>query len=107
MTFFEEQLKQGIFQISYCEKCDEKIWPPNEICHVCFNKSEWKKSQNLGKIIEFSKKDSTYFGLVEIDHGIRIMGEISSTSIPKTGQSVTMNVSFDYKPNYSFIVENN
>ena len=80
---------------------------PNEICHICFNKSEWKKSKNFGKIIEFSKKDSTYFGLIEIDHGIRIMGEISSTSIPKTGQSVTMNVSFDSKPNYSFIVENN
>ncbi len=76
-------------------------------CPICFNKSEWKKSNNIGKIIEFSKKDSTYFGLVEIDHGIRIMGEISSTSIPKTGQSVTMNVSFDSKPNYSFIVENN
>ena len=54
-----------------------------------------------------AKKDSTYFGLIEIDHGIRIMGKISSTSIPKTGQSVTMNVSFDSKPNYSFIVENN
>ena len=107
MTFFEEQLKKGIFQISYCEKCNYTIWPPNEICHACFNKSEWKKSNNIGKIIEFSKKDSTYFGLVEIDYGIRIMGEISSTSIPKTGQSVTMNVSFDSKPNYSFIVENN
>ena len=107
MTFFEEQLKQGIFQISYCEICNDAIWPPNEICHVCFNKSESKKSKNIGKIIEFSKKDSTYFGLVEIYQGIRIMGEISSTSIPKTGQSVTMNVSFDSKPNYSFIVENN
>lgn len=107
MTFFEEQLKKGIFQISYCEKCNYTIWLPNEICPICFNKSEWKKSNNIGKIIEFSKKDSTYFGLVEIDHGIRIMGEISSTSIPKTGQSVTMNVSFDSKPNYSFIVENN
>ena len=107
MTFFEEQLKQGIFQIPYCEKCNDTIWQPNEICPICFNKSEWKKSNNIGKIIEFSKKDSTYFGLVEIDHGIRIMGEISSTLIPKTGQSVTMNVSFDSKPNYSFIVENN
>ena len=107
MTFFEERLKQGVFQISYCEKCNDKIWPPNEICHVCFNKSEWRKSKNIGKIIEFSKKDSTYFGLVEIDYGIRIMGKISSSSTPETGQIVTMNASFDSKPHYSFIVENN
>ncbi|MDC0063865.1 hypothetical protein OAJ67_02575 [Candidatus Nitrosopelagicus sp.] len=60
-----------------------------------------------GKILEFSKKDSTYFGLVEIDNGIRVLGEISSTSIPEIGQSVRMNVSFNSKPKYSFIVENN
>ena len=107
MTFFEEQLKKGIFQISYCEKCNDKIWPPKEICHMCFNKCEWKKSANIGKIIEFSKKDSIYFGLVEIDHGIRIMGKISSSSTPETGQIVIMNASFDSKPHYSFIVENN
>jgi len=74
---------------------------------VCFNKSKWKKSKNIGKIIEFSKKDSAYFGLVEIDQGIRIMGDISSSSTPKTGQIVTMNVSFDSKPHYSFTVEKN
>ncbi len=107
MTFFEEQLKQGIFQISYCEKCNKKIWPPNEICHTCFSQSKWQKSKNIGKVIEFSKKDSTYFGLVEIDHGIRIMGEILSSSTPKIGQIVKMQTSFNLKPHYSFIVENN
>ena len=74
---------------------------------MCFNESKWKKSENIGKIIEFSKKDSDYFGLVEIDQGIRIMGDISSSSTPKTGQIVTMKVSFDSKPHYSFIVKNN
>jgi hypothetical protein len=62
---------------------------------------------NLGKIIEFSKKESTYFGLIEIDDGIRVLGEISSISIPEIDQSVRMSVSFDSKPHYSFIVENN
>ena len=107
MTFFEDQLKKGIFQICHCSNCNNTIWPPKEICHLCHNDSEWKKSENRGKIIEFSKKDSVYFGLVEIDHGIRIMGKISSTSMPQTGQDVTMNVSFDSKPHYSFTVKNN
>ena len=57
--------------------------------------------------MEFSKRDSVYFGLIEIDDGIRILGDISSTSIPKIGQLVRMNVSFHSRPHYSFIVQNN
>jgi len=107
LTFFEEQLEQGIFQICYCGNCNDTIWPPNEICHTCNNKTNWKKSANFGKILEFSKKESLYFGLIEIDEGIRVLGEITSKSIPEVGQSVRMSVSFDSKPHYSFIVENN
>ena len=107
MTFFEEQLKKGIFQICHCKKCNNTIWPPKEICHICNHKSDWKKSANFGNILEFSKKESMYFGLIEIDDGIRILGNITSTSSPKVGQLVRMNVSFNSKPNYSFIVENN
>ena len=107
MTFFEEQLEQGIFQIGYCKNCRTTLWPPKDICHICHKKIEWKASKHLGTIIEFSKKDSTYFGLIEIDDGIRILGDISCHSEPKIGQSVKMNVSFHNKPHYSFIVENN
>ena len=62
---------------------------------------------NAGTIIEFSKKDSTYFGLIEIDDGIRVLGEILCSSEPNTGQSVKMIISLHAKPHYSFIVENN
>jgi len=107
LTFFEEQLEKGIFQICYCKNCNNTIWPPKEICHICHNKADWKESINLGKILEFSKKESMYFGLIEIDDGIRVLGEITSTSIPEIGQLVRMKVSFNSRPNYSFFVENN
>ena len=107
MIFFEKQLEQGIFQICYCKNCNKTIWPPREICHICHDKVKWKKSINLGKIVEFSKKESIYFGLVEIEEGIRVLGDISSASTPKVGQLVRMKVSYNSKPNYSFIVENN
>ena len=107
MTFFEDQLEKGIFQICYCENCNNTIWPSKVSCHICNNKTSWKKSINRGKILEFSKKESMYFGLIEIDDGIRVLGDISSILMPKIGQSVKMNVSFDSKPHYSFIVENN
>ena len=56
---------------------------------------------------EFSKRESTYFGLIEIEDGIRVLGNILSTSVPEIGQSVRMSVSFNSKPHYSFLVENN
>ena len=46
-------------------------------------KTDWRKSMNVGTIAEFSKKDSTYFGLIEIDDGIRVLGEISCSSDTK------------------------
>ena len=107
MKFFEKQLEQGVFQICYCKNCNNTIWPPKEICHMCHEKTDWKKSANIGKIIEFSRSESTYFGLIEIDDGIRVLGDISSRSIPEIGQVVKMSVSFNSKPYYSFIVENN
>ena len=60
-----------------------------------------------GIIIEFSKKDSIFFGLVEIDNGIRILGTITSSESPQIGHSVRMNVGFGKKPVYSFFVEKN
>ena len=107
MTFFEEQLEQGIFQICYCEKCNHAIWPPKEICHLCHEETKWKESMNRGTIIEFSKKDSVYFGLIEIDGEIKILGEILSSTEPEIGQRVKMAASFQNKPKYSFTVENN
>jgi len=107
LTFFEDQLEQGVFQICYCKNCNNTIWPPKEICHSCHGKIDWKESMNVGKIVEFSKKESMYFGLIEIDDGIMVLGDISCSSEPKIGQSVKMNVSFHNKPHYSFIVENN
>jgi uncharacterized OB-fold protein len=107
LTFFEEQLEQGIFQICYCEKCNHAIWPPKEICHLCHEETKWKESMNRGTIIEFSKKDSVYFGLIEIDDEIKILGEILSSTEPEIGQRVKMAASFQNKPKYSFTVENN
>lgn len=62
---------------------------------------------NVGKIIEFSRKDSTYFGMIELNEKIRIMGEIVSNNEPKIGQNVTMKAFFDTRPRYSFTVKNN
>tara|TARA_B100000029_G_scaffold475537_1_gene518858 strand:- start:1396 stop:1587 length:192 start_codon:yes stop_codon:yes gene_type:complete len=62
---------------------------------------------HIGTIIEFSKKNSSYFGIIELREKIRVMGEIFSNSEPKIGQNVKMKTSFDTRPHYSFIVENN
>ena len=107
MTFFDEQLKKGSFQICHCNNCDQNLWPPKETCHLCNKETTWSESMNVGKIIEFSKKDSSYFGMIELKEKIRVMGEIFSNDEPKIGQNVTMKAFFDTRPHYSFTVENN
>ena len=107
MTFFDENLKKGSFQVCYCNNCEQDFWPPREICHICNEETEWSESMYVGKIIEFSKKDSLYFGIIELKEKIRIMGKIYSKNEPKIGQIVTMKVSFDKRPEYSFTVKNN
>ena len=107
MSFFEEQLKKGIFQICGCENCNLVFWPPQKFCKKCNKITSWSESSNIGKIIEFSKKNSEFFGLVEINEGVRILGKITTIETPHIGQSVKMNVRFENRPIYSFIVEKN
>ena len=90
-----------------CDICGQNLWPPKEMCHICNEKTEWSESMNVGKIIEFSKKNSSYFGMIELQEKIRVMGEICSNNEPKIGQKVTMKAFFDTKPHYTFTVENN
>ena len=107
MTRFDEELKKGVFQICYCQKCSHVIWPPNDKCPICHNDSNWKESNNVGKIVEFSKNDSSYFGIVELEEKIRILGKILSKNEPVIGQDVKMSAKYDNGPQYTFSVENN
>ena len=67
------------------------IWPPNEYCNHCFEKVNWKKSEGVGNIVEYSKKDETFFCLAEFENKIRIMGKlIVNSENPKVGKKVKL-----------------
>ena len=107
MNKFETELLNGNFVISNCINCKQVVWPPSNYCNICHNETKWSNSKQVGKIIEFSKKNSSYFGMIELKEKIRVMGEIFSNDEPKIGQNVTMKAFFDTRPHYSFTVENN
>ncbi len=107
MNFFEDQLKKGIFHICACKNCKIVFWPTQKICHKCGKNTSWSESSYKGTIIEFSKKDSEFFGLVEINENIRVLGKIITSGDIHIGQSVKMKVGFEDRPIYSFIVEKN
>lgn len=107
MSFFEEQLKKGRFYISKCKNCNIIFWPIQKVCNKCGENSSWVESSYKGTIIEFSKKESEFFGLVKIDEDIRLLGKIISSELPSIGQSVMMEVGFQNRPVYSFIVKKN
>ena len=103
MTQFEEKLKNGVFVISFCQKCKKPIWPPSNNCDVCHNTSSWKSASKIGEIIEFSKKNADYFALIENSDGIKILGGIVGKTQPKIGQSVKLEkCSFNGSPKFIF-----
>tara|TARA_B100001540_G_C15653523_1_gene572189 strand:+ start:627 stop:950 length:324 start_codon:yes stop_codon:yes gene_type:complete len=107
LSFFEEQLKKGIFHVCNCKNCDLVFWPTQKICNKCGKKTSWNESSYKGILIEFSNKDSEFFGLVEINKNIRLLGKIISSETPHVGQFVKMKVGFEDRPVYTFIVEKN
>ena len=84
---FDTELKKGNMVISDCTSCKKITWPPSEICNQCLEKTSWRKCSNLGKIIEFSKHNDIYFGIVEFEKGFRIIGTIIG-GIPATNKTV-------------------
>ena len=103
MTQFEEKLKNGVFVISFCQKCKKPIWPPSNNCDVCHNTSSWKTASKIGEIIEFSKKNADYFALIENSDGIKILGGIVGKTQPKIGQSVKLEkCRFNGSPKFIF-----
>lgn len=73
---FNSELTKGNLFISECVDCNQIIWPPSEFCNRCLKKTSWRKCSNHGKIVEFSKQNDTYFGIVEFENSFRIMGTI-------------------------------
>ena len=102
MTKFETELKKGNFIIGECPNCKIVIWPPSEYCSKCFGNIEWRNSINVGELIEFSRKDDSYFGIAEFEKKIRIMGTIKSKDIPKIGQKTKLEKCSVNEGNYSF-----
>tara|TARA_A100001037_G_scaffold213904_1_gene191715 strand:- start:203 stop:436 length:234 start_codon:yes stop_codon:yes gene_type:complete len=77
------------------------------MCSKCGENTSWEESSYKGTIIEFSNKDSEFFGLVEINENIRMLGKIISSETPHIGQFVNMKVGFEDRPVYTFTVEKN
>jgi uncharacterized OB-fold protein len=104
---FELELKKGNFLKSECKHCNKIVWPPSEFCNQCLNETLWNKCSKTGKIIEFSKKEDTYFCVAEIESSIKIIGEIVD-GIPEIGKQVTVidcgisNESYFFKMKVSF-----
>ncbi len=102
MTKFETELKKGNFIIGECPNCEIVIWPPSEFCSKCFDNVKWRNSVNSGELIEFSKKEDSYFGIVEFEKKIRIMGSLKSRTEPKIGQKTKLEKCSLEEGNYHF-----
>lgn len=86
MTRFEQELKNNNFVCTYCQKCNQFVWPPSYLCNNCLNETVWKHVGRKAKLIEFIKKDNEYICVAEFVKGIRIMGSIQNVKNITNGQ---------------------
>ena len=108
MNKFQYELKNGNFVISDCVNCKQIVWPASDFCNLCHNNTKWRNAKNTGKVIEFSKKDGEYFGLVEIEQNLRVMGKILGNKTPMIEQEVKLeNCSFKKTPEFIFELVSN
>lgn len=84
---FESELKKGNFMVTECNKCQKIVWPSSEYCNSCFHETVWRLSTGIGKILEISKENETFFCIVELEDTIKIIGQISYEN-PKLGDNV-------------------
>ena len=84
---FDSELKKGNLIVSDCINCKKITWPPSDFCNQCLKKTSWRNCSNQGKIIEFSKQNDTYFGIIEFEKSFRIMGTIVE-GVPETNKTV-------------------
>ncbi len=83
---FEFELTKGKFCIPECNECKKIVWPPSDTCNHCFGNVHLREGDFEGKIIEFSRQNDQYFGIVEFENTIRIMANI--LEMPEIGRKV-------------------
>ena len=105
MTMFEDELKNGNFVIGECGNCKNIIWPPSNYCNNCLSHVTWQKIMPNGKLLEFSKKDDTVFGIVELEGKIRVMGRIEvNPAHIRNGQCVKLDsCNYENGPKFTFV----
>ena len=99
-----EQFVDEEFIISECTKCKKIHWPSLKYCQNCLNANTIRKGNNKGKIIEFSKNDTGYFGIVEFEGHIRMICNLNQIKNPKINQEVILKRIKKNNANYSFEV---
>ena len=103
MSIFETELIKGNFVIPECTACKELIWPPSDYCSLCFNELKWRKANKIGKILEYSRKEDTFFCLAEFEKKIRIIGTLETNlKNPDIGKNVKLDSCSMDETNYNF-----
>ncbi len=75
-----KKINDGIFQCTFCSKCNKYSWPPSNYCKNCFKKTRLKKIEYKGILLEKSyshlSDQQNYFGIGDFS-GVRIIGTVN------------------------------
>ena len=101
---FVSELEKGKFVIAECSQCQNVVWPPSDFCDNCLGEVNWHEGNNVGKIIQFSKKGEKTFCVAEFENKIRIIGTVKQKGTPKIGDQIKLDKCFLQNGSYSFMI---
>ena len=108
MNEFESALKEGNLIVAECTRCHQVVWPPSKFCNICHVNTKFRDSSKTGIVIEFSKNNGMYFGLIELEKNLRFLGSIMGDKPPQINQKVQLEeCSFNKVPKFVFKIINN
>ena len=97
-----EEYTDEEFIVSECIKCKKINWPSLKFCKNCLNLNSLRKGNSTGKIIEYSKNEQGYFGIVEFEGQIRMICNLNQITNPRINQEVILKNIKKNNSNYSF-----
>jgi uncharacterized OB-fold protein len=103
-----QDLNDEKFMYQICDDCNSSIFYPRVVCPTCMSESlSWHQASGTGKIYSFTvvyrtvdprfKSETPYVvGLIDLDEGIRVMGNIIGWEDPE-GLLIDQTVEIKYK----------
>jgi uncharacterized OB-fold protein len=114
---FWNELSNGVFQTTYCVKCDQLSFPPRSICPRCHSAElSWKKLSGKGILYSyttvhavppaFKSLSPLKVAIIDLEEGVRVVTRLINENVKQTLDSRVQLVVTEFSDGCLFAAKN-